>query len=360
MLTILPVTVCTSVAQPTEQYGHTLGVVFAFLMRSSCARASVGARLAPSPARPPSAVPPAMPEDTFKKFRRETSINTPLPVELVERAFTVPVRPSWFDRGEPAAPGQRHRLLAVIDEQRLDLAAVAGVDEAGRVQQRHAVAQRQARARQHEAGEAGRDRDGDAGGHEGPRARRQRDRGRRIEVEPRIVVAGVGGQGERRIHLLNFHVGGPDMTPPTPRRSERPGKPGALLDLALSHRWVSVRSRSDCTIQLERRRMISIVSCGRLRMSQSRRSFLMTSSSTSDCATMSAERGALRKSAISPSSSPSPIVPSNRSSPSNVRCTSTMPEWMTNASPAASLPSFITSSPALKRRRSRSPSVRFL
>src|SRR2546421_5423952 len=102
MLTILPVTVCTSVAQPTEQYGHTLGVVFAFLMRSSCARASVGARLAPSPARPPSAVPPAMPEDTFKKFRRETSINTPLPVGLVERAFTVPVRPSWFDRGEPA------------------------------------------------------------------------------------------------------------------------------------------------------------------------------------------------------------------------------------------------------------------
>src|SRR5205823_5862572 len=102
MLTILPLTVCTSVAQPTEQYGHTLGVVFAFLMRSSCARASVGARLAPSPARPPSAVPPAMPEDTFKKFRRETSINTPLPVGLVERAFTVPVRPSWFDRGEPA------------------------------------------------------------------------------------------------------------------------------------------------------------------------------------------------------------------------------------------------------------------
>src|SRR2546426_292621 len=105
MLTILPLTVCTSVAQPTEQYGHTLGVVFGSLMRSSCVRASVGARLAPRPARPPSAVPVAMPEDTFKKFRRETSINTPIPVGLVEKAFAVPVRPSWFELGEPAERG---------------------------------------------------------------------------------------------------------------------------------------------------------------------------------------------------------------------------------------------------------------
>jgi hypothetical protein len=31
-------------------------------------------------------------------------------------------------------------------------------------------------------------------------------------------------------------VGGPDMAPHTPPRSERPGEPGALLDLAAAPR----------------------------------------------------------------------------------------------------------------------------
>src|SRR5918996_1569524 len=47
MFTMRPSMVCTRVAQPTEQYGQTLGVVWASLIRSSCARTSVGARLAP-------------------------------------------------------------------------------------------------------------------------------------------------------------------------------------------------------------------------------------------------------------------------------------------------------------------------
>src|SRR5687768_1829597 len=76
MLTILPSIVCTRVAQPTEQYGQMLGTVVAFLTRSSSARARVGARLAPSPARPPSAVPEATAPDALRKCRRETSIPT--------------------------------------------------------------------------------------------------------------------------------------------------------------------------------------------------------------------------------------------------------------------------------------------
>src|SRR5438445_8649260 len=77
MLTIFPSTVCTSVAHPTEQYGQTLGVALACLIRSSCARASVGARLTPSPAMPPSAVPVTAPADRLKKSRRDRSMAPP-------------------------------------------------------------------------------------------------------------------------------------------------------------------------------------------------------------------------------------------------------------------------------------------
>src|SRR5512145_2405272 len=51
-----------------------LGNVLASLIRSSAARASVGARLAPRPVRPPSAVPPATAAEARRKPRRETSI----------------------------------------------------------------------------------------------------------------------------------------------------------------------------------------------------------------------------------------------------------------------------------------------
>src|SRR5882724_5112349 len=77
MLTIFPSTVCTSVAHPTEQYGQTLGVALACLIRSSCARARVGARLTPSPAMPPSAVPVKAPADRLKKSRRDRSMSPP-------------------------------------------------------------------------------------------------------------------------------------------------------------------------------------------------------------------------------------------------------------------------------------------
>src|SRR5437763_11004030 len=111
MLTIWPSIVCTKVAHPTEQYGQTLGVVLASLMRSSCARASVGARFAPSPAKPPSAVPPATPPETFRKSRRETSIRFSALFRgaIVERAIDVPTRSDHDARGTPIAAAVRRR-----------------------------------------------------------------------------------------------------------------------------------------------------------------------------------------------------------------------------------------------------------
>src|SRR6266542_1624802 len=61
MLTIFSSTTCTSVPHPTAQYGQTEGNVFAFLMRSSCARATFGSRFAPSAASAPIAVPAIAP-----------------------------------------------------------------------------------------------------------------------------------------------------------------------------------------------------------------------------------------------------------------------------------------------------------
>src|SRR5882724_8869035 len=77
MLTILPSTVWTSVAQPTEQYGQTLGVAFACLIRSSCACARVGARLAPTLASPPKAVPVKALPEVLMKSRRDRSMTIP-------------------------------------------------------------------------------------------------------------------------------------------------------------------------------------------------------------------------------------------------------------------------------------------
>src|SRR5919106_6812936 len=72
-----------------------LGVVCAFLMRGSCARARAGARLTPRPASPPRAVPPAAPVDALRKSRRDSSM--PL-----SRAARLPVR-AWRPRPPRAA-----------------------------------------------------------------------------------------------------------------------------------------------------------------------------------------------------------------------------------------------------------------
>src|SRR5438034_4525260 len=78
MFTILPSTVWIRVAHPTEQNGQMLGVVLASLIRSSCARATAGARVTPSPARPPIAVPaPALPASRRKSRRLTCMVSSP-------------------------------------------------------------------------------------------------------------------------------------------------------------------------------------------------------------------------------------------------------------------------------------------
>src|SRR5437867_521008 len=78
MFTILPSTVWIRVAHPTEQNGQMLGVVLASLIRSSCARATAGASVTPSPARPPIAVPaPALPASRRKSRRLTCMVSSP-------------------------------------------------------------------------------------------------------------------------------------------------------------------------------------------------------------------------------------------------------------------------------------------
>src|SRR5205823_10516806 len=59
-----------------EQDGQMLGVVLASLIRSSCARATAGARVTPSPTSPPIAVPPPALAVSRRKSRRLTCIES--------------------------------------------------------------------------------------------------------------------------------------------------------------------------------------------------------------------------------------------------------------------------------------------
>src|SRR5580692_3620864 len=77
MFTIWPLIVCTSVAQPTEQNGHTLGVTLALEIRNSCAFATTAERLTPEAISPPRAVAPPPATDRRRMLRREISMKTP-------------------------------------------------------------------------------------------------------------------------------------------------------------------------------------------------------------------------------------------------------------------------------------------
>ncbi len=88
-------------------------------------------------------------------------------------------------------------LLVGVEKDDFELAAVAAVDEAWRVDDRDAVLSREPGARMDEAGVAFRDRDGEAGSDECPRAGRQLYSLGRGKVEPR--VAGVRAHRQRRV-----------------------------------------------------------------------------------------------------------------------------------------------------------------
>ena len=126
------------------------------------------------------------------------------------------VDPLHDELGDAVAAVHRVVLGGVgVDQHDLQLAAVGGVDQAGRVDETDAVAQCQPAARQHEAGVSGRDGDGDPGRDERPAAAGgEVGVGSRVEVETGVTGMGVGG--ERQVGVEPDHRHGqrhrPDPT----------------------------------------------------------------------------------------------------------------------------------------------------
>src|SRR5262249_60394610 len=84
--------------------------------------------------------------------------------------------------GDAVAAGELHQGVAVVHQQDLDFAAIAGVDQAGRVEKTEAVAQGQAGTGEDEAGIAGRDRQSEAGRDEGARPGAEADIPARLDI----------------------------------------------------------------------------------------------------------------------------------------------------------------------------------
>ena len=99
-----------------------------------------------------------------------------------------------------ASPGSTtNGSLAVgVEQHDPELAAVAGVDEPGRVDDRDPVPRREPRARLDEAGVALRDRDREAGADDRALARAELDALARGEIEPGVARVGALGQRPRR------------------------------------------------------------------------------------------------------------------------------------------------------------------
>jgi len=99
--------VWTSVAQPTEQNGHTLGVTLALAIRNSCAFATTAVRLTPDAISPPSAVPLPPAIERRKTSRREISTQRPLSRWLQACAYEAP----WPALAESMPMASRYGFL---------------------------------------------------------------------------------------------------------------------------------------------------------------------------------------------------------------------------------------------------------
>ena len=119
-------------------------------------------------------------------------------------------------------------MLAVgVEQQHPHLAAVPGVDEPGGVDERDAVTQRQARARQHQAGVPGRQLDREAGGDRRAGARPQRHVLDGHEVQAGVAVVGPRRQHRGRVQAADAEPHGPPVAadpfaPPEPLASADP------------------------------------------------------------------------------------------------------------------------------------------
>src|SRR2546425_7711525 len=105
--------------------------------RSRRASAAVAA-----PAERPAGSAPGRPESSGPALARG---------QLADLCQVGPLDALDHELGDALPAGEGLRARIVVDEQYLDLAAVAGVDEPGRVEHRHPVPEREPRARQHEA-----------------------------------------------------------------------------------------------------------------------------------------------------------------------------------------------------------------
>jgi hypothetical protein len=109
--------------------------------------------------------------------------------------------------GDPVATTQV-QLVAwiVVDEADADLAAVPGVDGAGRVDHRQPGAGRQPGARVHERRVPVGQGDRDPGPHQGPFARPELDVLGRRQVRARVARMGVRRQRDAGVKALDQHV----------------------------------------------------------------------------------------------------------------------------------------------------------
>lgn len=150
--------------------------------------------------------------------------------------------------GDAVAHRHLERLRPVgVQQQHPHLASIARVDQPGRVDQRYAVAQREAGARQHEAGTAGRDGHGQPGADRGPLPRAQRERLGCPQVIAGVVgVRALGRHGVRgEAREAQRHGAEPlGETPFTAKRSNRAAADAGTRARTLTPSAVSSRSIS--------------------------------------------------------------------------------------------------------------------
>ena len=143
--------------------------------------------------------------------------------QRVHRPEHRPLHPLQHQLGDPVAAGQPQRVhRVVVDDDDLHLAAVAGVDRAGRVDQRHPAPGGQAGARVHERGVALRQREREPGRQHRALARRE------LGVDGgHHVGAGVAGQRVRRAAARPGRVAGPGPRRGGSRGTARVAQPAA-------------------------------------------------------------------------------------------------------------------------------------
>ena len=110
---------------------------------------------------------------------------------------------------DPVATGNAYRLAAVgVDQANLDLTAIAGVHSAWRIHDADAVPGGEPGPWVHEAREACRQRDGDAGPHQPAFSRLKLEALRAAEISSRVVGLCVRGRFQAGIELEEQHLNG--------------------------------------------------------------------------------------------------------------------------------------------------------